>query len=282
MPIPRVWQMRALINRTINKTLGRFNYTIRKLPEHDDSDDSLARIDEVIGGPWFSHVLQMANRYCHPKVLHYHRGEIEDERLKYIAYFLDVRDQRILEIGPFEGYHSVVLEKMGVRENIAIESRADNLSKCQRIKEKYHLNHTQFLQYDLERLYRGEEIPSFSGPFDLVFCLGVLYHLPDPGRGLEWMRSQSSTLFVGTHYATPRNRMKSITYSYGGKSYRGQERPEPGIACPIAGMSPTSLWLYEDDLLRLIHDVGYSRIWVLGKDIQNHTDHITLLAEAPS
>ena len=161
MPIPRAWQtralinrIRALINRTINKTLGRFNYAIRKLPERDDSDDILARTDEVIAGPWFSHVLQMANRYCHPRVLHYHRGEIEDERLKYITYFLDVRDQRILEIGPFEGYHSVVLEKMGVRENIAIESRADNLSKCQRIKEKYHLNHTQFLQYDLERLYR--------------------------------------------------------------------------------------------------------------------------------
>jgi hypothetical protein len=74
--------------------------------------------------------------------------------------------------------------------------------------------------------------------------------------------------------------MKSITYSYGGKSYRGQEWPEGGIACPIAGMSPTSVQLYEYDLLRLIQDVGYSRTWVLGKDIQNHTDHITLLAEA--
>jgi hypothetical protein len=264
----------------IKKTLARHNYAIRRLPERDDSDNSPAPTDEVITGPWFSHVLQMANRYFRPVALHYNRGEIEDERLKYIAYFLDVRDQRILEIGPFEGYHSVVLEKMGVRENIAIESRADNLSKCQRVKEKYHLNHTQFLQYDLECLYKGEEIPSFSGPFDLVFCLGVLYHLPDPGRGLEWMRAQSSTLFVGTHYATPRKRMKNITYSYGGKSYRGQELTEGGIADPVSGMSPTSLWLYEDDLLRLLQDVGYSRTWVLGKDVQNHTDHITLLAEA--
>ena len=45
-------------------------------------------------------------------------------------------------------------------------------------------------------------------------------------------------------------------------------------------MSPTSLQLYEDDLLRLIQDVGYSRTSVLGKDVQNHVDHITLLAEA--
>jgi hypothetical protein len=223
----------------------------------------------------------MANRDYRPQVLHYHRIGIEEEDacLKYIASFLDVRDRRILEIGPFEGYHSIFLEKMGVRENIAIESRPENLRKCQRIKEKFQLNHTQFLQYDLERLYRGEDIPSFSGPFDLVFCLGVLYHLPDPGRGLEWMRSQSSTLFLGTHYVR-RNGKNSTTYSYRKKSYRGQEVAEAGIACPIAGMSPTSMHLYEDDLLRLIQDVGYSRIWMLGKDVQNHNVYITLLAEA--
>ena len=73
-------------------------------------------------------------------------------RLKYIASFLDVRDQRIMEIGPLEAYYSILFEKMGVRENIAIESRTDNLGKCQRIKEKFKLNRTQFLQYDLERL----------------------------------------------------------------------------------------------------------------------------------
>jgi hypothetical protein len=288
MQIPRAGQIRALIARAINKTLGRFNYVVEKLPERDVRDDRPAPTDEVIAGPWISHVLQMVNRNYRPQVLHYHRREIEDERLKYIAYFLDVRDLRILEIGPLEGYHSVVLEKMGVRENLAIEGRADNLRKCQRIKEKFQLVHTQFLQYDLERLYRGEDIPSFNGPFDLVFCLGVLYHLPDPGRGLEWMRSQSNTLFLGTNYVA-RNRgllsvaareRNSIYYTYLGKSYRGQEFAEGGIACPGAGMSPTSVQLYEDDLIRLIQDVGYSRTWVLGKDIHNHVDHITILAEA--
>jgi len=81
---------------------------------------------------------------------------------------------RTLEIGPLEGHHSVLLEKMGVRENVAIESRDDNLRKCLRIKEKYRLDHTTFLQQDLERLYSGQEKPQFNGPFDLVFCLGVL------------------------------------------------------------------------------------------------------------
>jgi hypothetical protein len=267
---------RIAVKALIKKSLWTLGYEIRRRPE----PDTPAPTDEVLAGPWFYHVLQMANRNYRPSILQYHRTIYgEDERLKYIAYFLDVRDQRVLEIGPLEGHHSVILEKMGVRENIAIESRADNLRKCQRIKEKYQLDHTQFLQYDLERLYRGDDMPRFGGPFDLVFCLGVLYHLPDPGRGLEWMRSQSSTLFLGTHYAKG-NPMQGIAYSYRGKSYRGREVAEGGIADPISGMSPTSLLLYEDDLLRLIHDAGYSRAWVLGKGVQNDSLHITILAEA--
>jgi hypothetical protein len=234
----------------------------------------------MLAGPWFYHVLQMSNRYYSPSILRYHRTIYgDDERLKYITYFLDVRDQRVLEIGPLEGHHSVLLEKMGIRENVAIESRVENLCKCQRIKQKYHLDRTQFIQADVERLYRGEDMPSFNGPFDLVFCLGVLYHLQDPGRGLEWMRSQASTLFLGTHYSEGKPKRGDMTYFYDGKSYRGHEVPEGGIADPISGMSPTSVHLYEDDLLRLIRDVGYSRTWVLGKDWQNNSSHITLLAE---
>jgi hypothetical protein len=266
------------VKTLIKKALWRFGYEIRK--RNPQWDDSPTPTDEVLTGPWIYHVLQMSKQYYRPNVLRYHRTLYgEDTRLKYIAYFLDVRDQRVLEIGPLEGHHSVILEKMGVRENIAIESRTDNLRKCQRVKEKYHLDHTQFVQADLERLYRGEDAPSFSGPFDLVFCLGVLYHLPDPGRGLEWMRSQANTLFLGTHYSEGNPRRGDIAYSYAGKSYRGHEVAEGGIVDPISGMSPTSLRLYENDLLRLIHDVGYSRTWVLGKDRQNKSVHITLLAE---
>lgn len=275
---------RIAVKALIKKASRRLGYEIqrrnRSSPQWPQPDGP-APTDEMLAGPWFYHVLQMANRYYRPRTLRYHRTIYgEDSRLKYIAHFLDVRGQRVLEIGPLEGHHSVILEKMGVRENIAIESRADNLFKCQRIKEKYHLDHTQFLQCDLERLYRGEYVPSFSGPFDLVFCLGVLYHLPDPGRGLEWMRSQSNILFLGTHYCEGNSNIDYSDYSYGGKSYRGHEVVEGGIGDPISGMSRTSLWLCEDDLLRLIQDVGYSRAWVLGKDLQNGWPHITILAEA--
>ena len=166
---------------------------------------------------------------------------------------------------------------MGVRENIAIEGRAENLKKCLYVKGKYHLDHTQFLQYNLEALYKGELLPAFTGPFDLVFCLGVLYHLPDPGKALAWMRSQSNTLFLGTTY-TGEDSSRATSYFYGGKSYRAEEWPAGDHTA--SGMSPTAIVPSEKDLLLLLRDVGYSRISVLGKDQQGNTPHITILAEA--
>jgi hypothetical protein len=84
--------------------------------------------DEVIGGEWQTHALQMVNRSYRPARLAYRRTKFgDDQRLKYLLYFLDLRDKRTLELGPFEGHHSILLEKLGVRENVAVEGRAVKL-----------------------------------------------------------------------------------------------------------------------------------------------------------
>jgi hypothetical protein len=266
------------LTKRLMRSLG---YEIRKIdpPSAWPPPDCEPLEDEVIRGPWIYHVLHMANQHYKPHTLRYHRTKHgEDTRIKYITHFLDLRGLRVLEIGPLEGHHSVLLEKMGVRENVAIESRNDNLQKCQRVKEKYRLDRTTFLQHDLERLYSGQEKPQFDGPFDLVFCLGVLYHVPEPAKALEWFRSQANTLFLGTHYPEP-DQPSDATYSYNGKSYRVMQWREGGLAQPLSGMSPVSLWPYEADLVAMIRDVGYSKLSVLGKDLQNGIPHITILAE---
>jgi Methyltransferase domain len=163
---------------------------------------------------------------------------------------------------------------MGVRENIAIESREDNLQKCLRIKEKYGLDRTTFLLGNLEDFYNGTKRLTFSERFDLVFCLGVLYHVPDPGKALAWFRSQAKTLFLGTHYPE-QDWAPAALYTYNGSSYRVMEYREGGIADPISGMSPISLVPYEADLLKLLRDVGYDRVSVLGHDLQKWRDYRT-------
>jgi len=143
--------------KKVSLTLGYEVHKSQPKPYVPSPPDDSILTDDIVQGPWVSGVLQMSNRYYRPPVLQHYGSKFgEDTRLKYITDFLDVRDQRILEIGPLEAYYSILLEKMGVRENVAIEARAINVQKCQRIKEIYHLDRTQFVQADLELLYSGE------------------------------------------------------------------------------------------------------------------------------
>jgi SAM-dependent methyltransferase len=228
----------------------------------------------------------LANRTYRPPRLAYRRTQYgDDHRLKYILYFLDLRDQRVLELGPFHGVHSFILEKMGVRETVAVEGRESNIDKCMKFKNKYNLDRTTFILQNIERLYNGEEPPHFSGPFDLVFCIGVLYHFPEPAKALQWCRRQAPSLFLGTHYIEKMEMGRYAhlnfdrPYEHQGHEYAGTWIKEHGKEDPPSGLSPESFRPFEEDLLAMVRDAGYSKVSVLGKDLLNADPHITLLAE---
>jgi hypothetical protein len=274
--------------------LGRLGYEIRNVkglpedvvPSWIDPVEPWP-VDPVIPGEWATNVLEMATLAHRPSRLAYHRRRSgEDPRIKHFAFFLDLRDARVLELGPYEGYWSILLEKMGVRENVAIEVRPENLAKCQRIKDLHRLDRTTFVHQNIEDLYHGRVTPAYQGPFDLVFCLGLLYHLPEPARALRWMRSEAPRLFLGTHYVEPLEGrrylphvLRTAEHVEAGKTYRGMEYREGGLGDPISGASPFSFWPLEADLIAMIRDAGYSRVEVLGKDLLNRMPHITILAD---
>jgi SAM-dependent methyltransferase len=281
--------MKSLV-RALARRLGFEVRNIKGMPE----DEVPAWVDlggpwptdDAIPGEWATNVLEMATHAHRPERLAYHRRRPgEDLRLKYAAFFLDLRGLRTLELGPYEGYWSVLLEKWGVVENVAVESRPENLAKCERIKELHRLDRTRFVAGDIEALASGAP-PGFEGPFDLVFCLGLLYHLPEPARVLRWMRSQAPALFLGTHYDEPAESRRYLPENFrpaefrdGDKVYQGREYREGGVSDPISGMSPTSFWPLEADLLAMIRDAGYRRVEVLGRDLLNRMPHITILAD---
>jgi tetratricopeptide (TPR) repeat protein len=235
---------------------------------------------------WIYHAPQMASKSYRPPRLAYSRGKHgEDHRLKYLFYFMDVRGQRVLELGPLEGHHSIVLEKMGVRELIALESKPENLAKCNLTKARHQLDKTTFLQHNIVALSEGLEEPQFAPGFDLVFCCGLLYHVPNPARVLSWCHEQAPALFLGTHYyepASPESYAKGIfrpgSVQFAGKEYSGMLIAEV-MTEMLSGTSKTSLWPGEGELLRMIADAGYKSVSVFGKDLQNRRPHITILAE---
>jgi hypothetical protein len=279
-----------MLKSAVNRILRRVGFEVRRVePRPSDLPAwlDMPKIPEL-ELPAADPLFQLANRSYQPPRLLYRRTRFgDDHRLKYILYFLDVRDCRTLELGPLTGYHSVIVEKLGVRENVAVEGREENYRQCLRVTERYRLERTTFVLQDIEALYSARAQATFSGPFDLVLCLGVLYHLPDPARALEWLRAQAPVLFLSTHYVEPaemqrysRDVFPDVPYTYRGRSYRAKQFPESGLGDPYSGLSRHSLWLYEEDLIRMIQDAGYGKIHLLGRDLQNGHPHVTILADA--
>src|SRR5262249_23423442 len=73
-------------------------------------------------------------------------------------------------------------------------------------------------------------------------------------EALIWMRRQSRTLFLGTHYIEPEDR-PALVYTHKGKNYRGKWWKED-LADPGSGMSPSSFCPYEADLIEMLKDAG--------------------------
>jgi tRNA (mo5U34)-methyltransferase len=93
----------------------------------------------------------------------------------------DLRDQRVLEIGPADGFFTKQLAMRGASVT-ALDYVAKDFCGFA-VMEKLHGTPFDFVQgniYDLPRF-------GFQ-PFDLVLCLGVLYHMPDMVRALHVLR----------------------------------------------------------------------------------------------
>jgi len=284
--------MKSVLKTLIAQSLGRLGYEVVRRPRPYQTVEPWfshpeAIADDAVPDGWFSNVLHMANRHYRPERLAYRRPSYgEDARVKYVCDFLDLRGKRVLELGPFEGYHSILLDKLGVGAHVAVEWKEDNYRKCLRIKAKYGLANLAVHRQDSEALYTGRARPEFDGDFDVVFCLGVLYHLSNPAAALEWFRRLGPCLFLGTHYIEPaalerykRSRfIENALLSHQGRTYRGWGMRN--VEAAGSGPAPIGFWPYEEDLVQMLAHAGYGRIEKLGKDLHNNVPHITVLAEA--
>ena len=106
----------------------------------------------------------------------------------------DLHGQRILEIGPSDGFFSLNLQQRGA-DIVAVDYRAKEghgfavMEQISGISFDYrHMN-----LYDLD--------PVSLGKFDRVLFLGVLYHLPDMMRALVTLRRLCmGIMHLETHY----------------------------------------------------------------------------------
>ena len=81
---------------------------------------------------------------------------------------------RVLDLACLEGMFAVELARMGASV-VGIEGREANVAKARLAKEVLGLENLEFHQDDVRNL--SEER---YGRFDVVLCLGILYHLNPP------------------------------------------------------------------------------------------------------
>ncbi len=100
---------------------------------------------------------------------------MNDQRvLQFFEAFQNV--QTIIELGSLEGGHSFALAShQGVRRVLSIEGREANVEKARFVQGLLGIKNVEFVLGNLETMDL-----SVYGRFDAIFCVGLLYHLPEP------------------------------------------------------------------------------------------------------
>jgi 2-polyprenyl-3-methyl-5-hydroxy-6-metoxy-1,4-benzoquinol methylase len=189
---------------------------------------------------------------------------------------------RVLDLACLEGGYSIEFARMGSRV-CAIEGRTANIEKARFAAQVLNLKNIDFYKDDVRNLNVSK-----YGTFDVVLCLGILYHLdvPDLFHFIESLFSVCTHfLVIDTHIS-----LKPETpFSYGGQQYWGKtvvEHPPDSTPEQVQKRvwssldNPQSVYLTRSSLLRLLSTTGFSSVYEchIPEEQGKPEDRFTLLA----
>lgn len=123
-------------------------------------------IDEL--SPWYQNIELESGVWTNPALPDHPR-----RRWEAIQPFLsDVKDKTVLDIGCNAGFFSIQLKRLGARRVVGVDNDPNVLKQAAFLARHFSV--------DIE-VYEREayDILDF-GRFDIVLCLGILYHLRHP------------------------------------------------------------------------------------------------------
>jgi len=235
-------------------------------------------------GPWTGHNIQLPG-----DIYTIDRRIIGDEiKLKRnIQIISDVMrkplaDLRVLDLACLEGLYSLELARQGAKV-VGIEGREANLEKARFAREAFALDNLEFFLDDVRNLSQER-----YGSFDVVLCLGILYHLdaPDVFHFIEKISQVCKGIaIIDTHISLSARK----SHLFKGKKYQGKtfrehspwSSPEKRKKALWASLDNVrSFWPTRASLIDLLTEVGFTSVYdcLYPPDAKEPRDRVTLLA----
>ena len=238
-------------------------------------DDELRRLNALL--PWTAFTVDSKGRRLGDQFSAEKRAtpqEIPDPRIVEWDRRLGLKGKSVLEVGCFEGIHTIALCQRGA-EVVAIDARVENVVKTLARCALYDV-YPRVFRWDLEDP-PPEAVP-LPDHFFGVHHVGVLYHLEDPLRHLQALAGRIERgMMLDTHVAPPHEELE--TYGSGGQEARCWAFREGPREDPFSGMRSSARWLAEDCLLRILGELGFGAVEVAERRAERNGPRLLVFAE---
>jgi len=235
-------------------------------------------------GPWTAHNIHLGDGL-------YTMGDRldgEEARLQSILQIVrdvahhPLHELRIVDLACLEGMYGIELARQGARV-VAIEGREANLAKARLVREALGLENLELHLDDVRNLSEKK-----YGHFDVVLCVGILYHLnvPDVFAFLESVAEVCDQFAIFHTHVSMRPRARA---SHRGRDYWGfsfmeylpsttAEQKRSALWSSLDNSE--SFWFTRSSLFNALEAVGFTSVYECRVPLALGwgADHVTLLA----
>lgn len=200
--------------------------------------------------------------------------QVPDARIVRLDGLVDLRSRTVLEVGCFEGVHTIALCDRAA-DVVAVDSRVDNVVKTI-VRTALYGHRPAVHLIDVEREQAMSDLQA-----DVLHHCGVLYHLKDPVAHLRAVLPLTGhAVLLDTHYALEDEAVSP--YTSGDDNFLVKDYREGGIEVPFAGMYEVARWLRLDDLVRELESAGFGDVLVRETRQERNGARVLLIARRPA
>ncbi len=201
----------------------------------------------------------------------------------------DLRGADVLDLGCAHGLYALEFARRGAN-SLGLEGRAEWIRQAEAHRDGLGLSSARFIREDVRRADANT-----YGKFDVVLCLGLLYHL-DAQEALDLLRNlydmTKDLIVIDTQVALEPSERREMR----GQTYFGRTFPEHAVGTSSEDMeavlgasldSNFSFWFTLPSLTTMLGDVGFSTVFelkwptdhmYLDGELKVHEDYVTLVA----